>query len=176
MKTLEEQVANVLDLVKTFDGKDKEKQRAIDVNFYLVYFLSYSKNSIKLLFFYQTSSHFKDHWCSCTVIYDNYYSHGDSRRTTVRHYLLIICELYSVRNFISSQEDLNLTIINDNLKNKKIVCLCNRKTLRFDFLHSVMVWLFFSLQALYTYIERLEENKLERDDPVFLELSKVWYC
>ena len=28
-------------------------------------------------------------------------------------------------------------------------------------------------QSLYTYIERLEENKLERDDPFFLELSKV---
>ena len=36
MKALEEQVSNVLDLVKTFDGKDKEKQRAIDVNFYSV--------------------------------------------------------------------------------------------------------------------------------------------
>ena len=31
MKMLEEQVGNVLDLIKTFDGKDKEKQRAIDV-------------------------------------------------------------------------------------------------------------------------------------------------
>eukprot|EP00111_Clytia_hemisphaerica_P001367 TCONS_00003888-protein len=29
-----------------------------------------------------------------------------------------------------------------------------------------------SIDSLYTYIERLEENKLERDDPAFLELAK----